>query len=605
MIRDQIINSLATALTETGEQLNGAAATPETLSLFKVERPKNPDHGDFAVNVSPLAKVTKLPPPKIAETLANVLTNGRYAMTVIGGFLNFKLSNPEFLAMLATLIQNPTPGKNNSMGGQKILLEYVSANPTGPLHIGHGRWAALGDSLTRLWRHCGAQVTPEFYINDAGVQMGNITQSVYLRALELLKTQFPQNQDLVDLSDLGEPPYPGEYVIDTAKKVLENPGYSKKILEARQIQLCAQNVDLSWLTAWIIDELLGQQKALLTHLGVQFDQFCSEKQALHDKQLPKQALEKLKAAGYTYEQDGAVWFKSSAFGDEKDRVLQKSDGSFTYLTPDIAYHDEKFCRQDAQGQKLFNRIVNIWGADHHGYIPRMNAAIQALGHPVEQFEVILGQLVNLIIEGEKTRMGKRRKMLTLQDVVDEVGVDATRLWMVWKPAETALDFDVALATSTSNDNPVFYIQYAHARCASILRNATEPVLNTETGTQQPARIAPDALQQFEAALTPEQLSPILDSLKDDPNALATVKTLLLKLDGFEDIIKDAGRIHAPHMIARYAVDLSADFHSFYNVCRVLTDDKPLTLARLMLVKAVQKTLATALNLLGVSAPDKM
>jgi arginyl-tRNA synthetase len=279
--------------------------------------------------------------------------------------------------------------------------------------------------------------------------------------------------------------------------------------------------------------------------------------------------------------------------------LRKSDGSYTYLMPDIAYHDDKFNRPEG-----YNRILNIWGADHHGYIARMRGAIEALGHDPGQFEVLLGQLVNLIVEGERTRMGKRRKMLTLQDVVDEVGVDATRFWMVSKSADSSLDFDVDLAASASSENPVFYVQYAHARCCSILRNAVESAPNVDTGEMTAPFVQADALTNFETSLAPDQITLLFDSLTDAKDK-AILKNLLLMLDGFEDIVKDAARLRAPHFLTQYMQDVSAQFHSFYGVCRILTPEPPLTMARLMLIRAIQKTLAEALGLLGVTAPEKM
>jgi len=622
MIKDYLTRQLAQALEKAAEPLNlntqeGATAvqTPiaEMLSMLKLERPRNAEHGDFAVNVSPLAKVTKMPPPKIADILSEQLlglSHKHYEITVLGGFLNFRLDQSILLDTLTETVLAKKVAKNDSLADQCILLEYVSANPTGPLHIGHGRWAALGDTLVRLWRHNGATVTPEFYINDAGVQIRNIGVAVWMRALELLQQQEQIPADLnAQATNLlkDPPPYPGEYVIEAATALLKAQAEAATLILGSLKQTTSiDQIETDWLTPWLIDYMLSTQKSLLKNLRVEFEAYFSEKDHLHAKNLPQQALAKLQAAGFTYEQDGAIWFKTTDFGDEKDRVLQKSDGSFTYLTPDIAYHDQKFSREDDDGHPQYNRIINIWGADHHGYIPRMKAAIQALGYPVEQFEIILGQLVNLIVDGEKTRMGKRRKMLTLQDVVDEVGVDATRFFMVWKPAETTLDFDVDLALSATSENPVFYVQYAHARCCSILRHATEAALNAETGESIPAKFKPEEIEAFQTKLSPFDLSPLFDALDPaDTQAQGTLRELILRLDGFEDLVKDAARIRAPHLIARYAVDLAADFHSFYNVCRIITDDLATTKARLMLIRALQKTLAQALDLLGVSAPERM
>lgn len=594
MIRQYILNQLGTALQNAAPQLNNLAVDDATLAGFRLERPRNPEHGDYAVNVSFLARQTKMPPPKIAEALGAHLTN----VAIMGGYLNFTITETMLAEALAALIHARQPGLNDSLQAERILLEYVSANPTGPLHIGHGRWAALGDSIVRILRHCGALVTAEFYINDAGVQMGNITTAVYWRAVELLKAEglLPTSLSLPDVL-----PYPGEYVIDVASMYLTDASRKQRFVAAHvngreALDNAALQEDLKAFSKTV---LLENQQTLLNKMRVHFENWISEKEYLYDRELIPGTLQRLADKGFTYEADDALWFKSTEFGDEKDRVLRKSDGSYTYLMPDIAYHDDKFNRPER-----YNRIMNIWGADHHGYIPRMRGAIQALGHDATQFEVLLGQLVNLIVDGERTRMGKRRKMLTLQDVVDEVGVDATRFWMVSKSADSSLDFDVDLAASASSENPVFYVQYAHARCCSILRNAVEPAPNVDTGEMVAPFVQADALQQFEAGLKPEQLALLFDSLSE-PREKAVLKTLLLHLDGFEDTVKDAARMRAPHFITQYLLDVAAQFHSFYGICRILTPEPVLTQARLMLVRAIQKILAQGLELLGVSAPEKM
>ncbi|MEB3287368.1 MAG: arginine--tRNA ligase [Vampirovibrionales bacterium] len=614
MLKQQLYEQLATAIQSASADLGGLSPEPSVMALLKWERPRQVDHGDYAVNVSPLAKLTRMPPPKIADALANAFRTKGYDVTVLGGFLNIRLSLEMLLLPVVTLAQSQAPGKNDALLGEKILLEYVSANPTGPLHIGHGRWAALGDSLIRIFRHSGALASPEFYVNDAGVQMGKIAITLFRRTLEILHDEKAVPDAVYTACTSEELPYPGEYVVALAQDYLVNNARKQAILEQVKglpedsVILHEQLSEtlLEPLKAFCREKLLAEQVALMETLGVRFDRFFSEKEDLYARNLPETALKKLRQSGKVYEQDGAVWFKTTDYGDEKDRVLKKSDGSFTYLTPDIAYHDDKFSRKDASGEPAYNRIINIWGADHHGYIPRVKAAIEALGHPVDQFEVLLGQLVNLIIDGEKTRMGKRRKMLTLADVVDEVGVDATRLWMVWKPAETALDFDVDLATSTSHENPVFYVQYAHARCCSILRNATESQIDTDSGETLAPKVQPQVFEAFVSETGPTDLLPLFNGIADSGEAsLNTVKSLLLKLDGFDDIVADAARIRSPHLIARYAVDLSAEFHAVYQICRMISDDQAVTLARLTMVLALKKTLAQALSLLGVSAPERM
>ena len=599
MIRHRILEQLAAALHKAAPNLNNLAVDESVLSGFKMERPRNPEHGDYAVNVSFLARHTKMAPPKIAEVISACLEGVRPEdISVIGGYLNFKITEAMLAEALAAIIHVEKTGLNDSQADKRILLEYVSANPTGPLHIGHGRWAALGDAIVRILRHNGAFVTAEFYINDAGVQMGNITTSVYWRAVELLKAKgaLPKSVEVPDVL-----PYPGEYVADVSALYLSDESREQRFIaaHANHADALADEALQAELKAFSKTVLLEAQQALLGNLRVHFENWISEKEYLYDRDVIGGTLERLSAQGYTYEAEDALWFKSTEFGDEKDRVLRKSDGSFTYLTPDIAYHDDKFNRAER-----YNCILNIWGADHHGYIPRMRGAIEALGHDPNQFEVLLGQLVNLIVDGERTRMGKRRKMLTLQDVVDEVGVDATRFWMVSKSADSALDFDVDLAASASSENPVFYVQYAHARCCSILRNAVEPAPNVDTGEMTAPFVQADALKSFEAGLTPHALALLFDSLTE-PRDQAVLKALVLLLDGFEDTVRDAARLRAPHFITQYLQDVSSQFHSFYGVCRILTPEPALTQARLMLIRAIQKTLAQGLDLLGVSAPEKM
>jgi len=613
MIRTRILEQLGIALRQAAPELNGLQVDESILSGLRLERPRNPEHGDYAVNVSFLARHTKMAPPKIAETIAPHWPDAAFQVTVVGGYLNIRLTEAVFCQALEEIIHHEAPGRNASLQSEKILLEYVSANPTGPLHIGHGRWAALGDSLVRILRHCGAQVTAEFYVNDAGVQMRNIALSVLLRSREVLLERGALPKDIERLE--AEVPYPGDYVTEVARELLDSQpeqasaiqNYWNDVLKAHPenpILWVSLNEHvpaeiLEPIKGFTKELMLAVQRGLLDTMRVHFESCISEKEYLYERDVITPALKRLVDLGMTYEAEDALWFKSTDFGDEKDRVLRKSDGSFTYLTPDIAYHHDKFTRADG-----YNRIMNIWGADHHGYIPRMTGAIQALGHDPKQFEVLLGQLVNLIVDGERTRMGKRRKMLTLQDVVDEVGVDATRFWMVSKSADSALDFDVDLAASASSENPVFYVQYAHARCCSILRNAVESAPNVDTGELNPPFVSAEKLAQFEQGLTPPALAMLFDSLPEAKDK-AVLGHLLLLLDGFEDTVKDAARVRAPHFITQALMDVAAQFHSFYGVCRILTPEPSVTLPRLMLIRAIQKILAQGLELLGVSAPEKM
>ncbi len=625
MIRYKISETLNKALENASPALNDIAldrvALADVLGRIKIERPKQKDHGDYAVNISPLSSLAKLGPPQIAQILEKELAHCvDLEASTIAGFVNFRINTLLMAQALLNTLTTKVPGKNDSLKSDTILLEYVSANPTGPLHIGHGRWAALGDSLVRIWRHCGATVTPEFYINNAGVQTFKIGYSIYLRAVEQILTA--NGMGIPD--DMEAPPYPGDYVKELASQYLSQPKSKEDILA-----LCEKHLQvfegvltsddfqvfiqphIEKISAFAVETFSAQQKALLETMGVHFEAWFREKEMLHDRGLVDEIVSRLKHDGFCYEQDGALWLQSSDFEDEKDRVLKKSDGSYTYLAPDVAYHHQKFSRADADEQPQYNRIINIWGADHHGYIIRMKAALTALGHLKDmddpRFEVILGQLVNLIVDGEKERMGKRRKMLTLADVIDEVGVDATRFWMVSKSADTALDFDVDLAQAETHENPVYYAQYAHARCASILRNAVEPTPTEENPKPTPF-ISFEALDELSDSPSIEDLTPLFNVLEEgseDSNAFEHLKSLILRLDAFEDSLKEAAKTSSPHIVARYALDLAADFHSFYNVCRILTDNSVITRARLALILSIKKTLAQALELLGVSAPDSM
>lgn len=592
----------------------GSAAQLDTQAFstlidthLKLERPRHADHGDYAVNVSFLAKAARLAPPVIAQTVANALPAFEgVSVTVVAGFINLRLADSLLLAELLPLVQGKAlAGQNTSLADERILLEYVSANPTGPLHVGHGRWAALGDSLRRILEHNGASVCAEFYVNDYGQQMTNMANSLWFRCLERLDlAPWPTPVE-------GEPfpYYPGDYVVTLAEQTLAHTTHQQAIEQAFQ-QVGATRLEtheathplLATLKTLARDAMLALQQQLLERFRTRFDVWQLETD-LHTHGLVAQGLEYLKASGSTYEADGALWFKSSELGDEKDRVLVKADGSYTYLTADVAYHDLKYRRAEH-----FNRYIDIWGADHHGYIPRMKAAIQALKHPVDQFEVLLGQLVNLVVDGTKTRMGKRKTMLTLEDIIDEVGVDATRFWLVSRSADSTIEFDVDLAASNSDENPVFYTQYAHARCAGIMRQATQASTPTEHAPQgQAPRFSPEAVAAYVQQLTPEQwASQLMRPLQtEQPKAYATVRELILFLLGFGDRVADAGRCRSPHFIARYALDVAGQFHSFYGACRVLCADDQQALARLAVVQSLQLTLAQALDLLGVSAPDSM
>lgn len=603
MLKHRVLTEVVQALETIQpafEGLNALASEEYTAALeqgVRVEHPRNPDHGDFAVNISFLARWAKTAPPKLAEAVCQHLNADWYEASAVAGFVNLTLSPLAYCeGVIATLNPETLPGANTSLAGEHVHLEYVSANPTGPLHVGHGRWAALGDSIRRVLEHNGATVTAEFYVNDFGQQMRNLANSIWFRCLEELKLgSFPEPVE-------GEkfPYYPGDYCKLLAQQYLEEPirqGAIKTAVEDYGPERLPDDAPiLNDLRLFGRDAMLEEQKALLEKLGVRFDVWTLES-SLHDRNLVDTTLERLKGLGKTYMQDGALWLKSSEAGDEKDRVLIKTDGSYTYLTADVAYHDLKY-------QGPYTQVVNIWGADHHGYIPRMRAAIEALGHNVDAFEVMLGQLVNLVVDGENVRMGKRTRMLTLEDVVNQTGVDAIRFWLVSRSPDSTIDFDVNVAASASEENPVFYAQYAHARASSILRTACQP--NPTADGVQPARVEETELSTYLSQLTPQQLQQDLwEPLAHDAPAQEAVKALLKLLDTFDERVETAGQLKAPHLIAKFALDAASQFHSFYAHCRVITEDKAATKARLALVKAYQLTLKQALGLLGVSAPEQM
>lgn len=551
--------------------------------LLSVEKPKNADFGDFAVNVSSLARLAKLAPPQIAQIIVDNLNAKNFETTVVGGFINFKVG-VEFLKDLLEEIfaEKENFGKPKKIKKEKILLEYVSANPTGPFHIGHGRWAAMGSALANLLKFYGHDVTQEFYINDAGSQIEKLGKSLEIRVRQELgeKVDFPTDE--IERKNY----YAGEYLIPVAKKFVQEKG-NDKILQSPLNAHCSLFAD------YAKNEMENLQKALLKEFRVNFDVFYSELD-LHNSGKVEETVKKLKDMGKLYEQDGAIWFKSSDYGDDQDRVIKKADGSNTYLTADIAYHLDKL-------ERGYERLINIWGADHHGYVARVKASIEALGYNPDSLEVLLGQLVNLVINGEEVRMGKRKNMVTLDELIEEVGVDATRFWMIMRNIDTTLDFDIELAKTASDENPVFYVQYAHARACSILRNAVGEKINTETGEKTPAPMIETELKALSENFDKTILAPIFE----EKETLNGARKLMLKLEEYKHLIKSSAESRQVYTICRYVQDLAADFHSFYTVSRVITEDKSMMKARLALVLATKTVLKNALDLLSVSAPEKM
>ena len=526
---------------------------PEEIQL---EVPKNSDHGDFATNLAmTLAKPERKAPRQIAEQLVKRLQENPLCdnVDIAGpGFINFRLSAKCWYEVLdQVMISADNYGRSDVGKGTKIQVEFVSANPTGPLHIGHGRGAVVGDALAAVLQAAGYDVQREYYVNDAGNQVTTLGRSILLRLRELQgeKIDFPEDG------------YQAEYVSDVARKLQAEKGDLIGVEDSEAIEICAR---------FGVAEILTWIETDLAEFGIRFDNWYSEK-SLYDRSMVDQELAKLKAKGLSFEQDEALWLRTTEYGDDKDRVLIKSDGSYTYFASDVAYHMEKFDRG-------FDRVIDVWGADHHGYIPRMKAMLAGLGHQPEDLEVLLIQMVNLLRDGVPFTMGKRSgNFITLREVIDEVGRDACRFFFLIRRCDSQLDFDLELAKQQSSDNPVYYVQYAHARVCSINRNAAEAgVALPEVGA-----VAYDKL------VLPEEL------------ALARL------LARFPETVAGAAVNYEPHRVVFYLQDLAAQFHSYYNRQRVLVDDVETSRARLYLVNAVKMVLGNALTLLGVSAPEQM
>ncbi len=565
MIKDYFINNIENAIEKAVKDGKLGAMTEYTNGTLSVERPKNADFGDYAVNVSSLARFAKIAPPQIANAIVEYVEKDDNEYSVIGGFINFK-AGKKLLSNLVEEIFKKTNnfGKPENVKCEKILLEYISANPTGPFHIGHGRWASMGSVLANLLKFYGHDVYQEFYINDAGSQINKLGNSLAIRIRQELGENVDFPTDEVERKNF----YPGDYLIPVAKKYLEtHDGLPQDVKE---------------LSDFAKKEMENLQKALLDNFRVHFDNFYSEL-TLHKSGKVDECVNKLKASGKIYQKDGADWFKSSDYGDDQDRVIKKADGSNTYLTADIAYHIDKL-------ERGFDRMINIWGADHHGYVARVKASIEALGYDPNKLEVLLGQLVNLVIDGNEVRMGKRKNMVTLDDLIDEVGVDATRFWMAMRNIDTTLDFDIELAKKSTDENPVFYVQYAHARACSILRNVVT------------------AREDGNAPMTETELKELIDGFNAGMvlPTIDTARKLILKLEEYKSVIKTSAETRQVYTICRYVQELASEFHSFYNANRVISDDKEMMKARIALVWSVKTVLHNALeDILAVSAPERM
>lgn len=575
MLRDFFLGEVENAFDKAIKANKLGQMTEYQNNTLSVEKPKNIDFGDFAVNVSGLARFARLSPTQIAQEIETYLSKKGYESTIVGGFINFKVGN-DLLENIITEIfeEKENYAKPKKINKEKILLEYVSANPTGPFHIGHGRWAAMGSALANLLNFWGHEVTQEFYINDAGSQINKLGKSLKIRIQQELgeKVDFPKDE--IERKNY----YAGEYLIPIAKKYIK---------EGKSSQ------DDDVLANYAKNEMEILQKNLLKDFRVNFDSFYSELD-LHNSGKVEETIKKLDKIGKMYEKEGAIWFKSSAYGDDQDRVIKKADGSNTYLTADIAYHLDKL-------ERGYDRLINIWGADHHGYVARVKASIEALGYDPDRLEVLLGQLVNLVISGEQVRMGKRKNMVTLDELIEEVGVDATRFWMCMRNIDTTLDFDIELAKTSSDENPIFYVQYAHARACSIIRNVISEKIDTQTGEKSPAPLTEAELKELTDKYNKSLLSP---AFKDE-ETIASTRKLILKLEEYKSLIQSSVENRAVYALCRYVQELASDFHSFYTVSRVITEDKSLMKARLALVFAVKSVIKNALDILAVTAPEKM
>ena len=579
MLKDYFLNKVENAINEAINAQKLGQMSEYAKGSLVVEKPKNPDFGDLAINVSSLARSARIAPPMIANSIVEFIDKKDCEYSVIGGFINFRAGNSLLINLVDEIFEkNKDFGRPENINKEKIILEYISANPTGPFHIGHGRWAAMGSALANLLKFYGHDVYQEFYINDAGSQIQKLGRSLVIRVKQELGQDIDFPTDEVERKNY----YPGDYLIPVAKNFVED---YKSELEA--LNNDADKIDLKVYCDFAKDYEEKVQRGLLDNFRVHFDNFYSEL-TLHQSGKVDECVQKLRDSGKIYEKEGAVWFKSSDYGDDQDRVIKKADGSNTYLTADIAYHVDKL-------ERGFDRMINIWGADHHGYVARVKASIEALGYDSNKLEVLLGQLVNLVINGNEVRMGKRKNMVTLEDLIDEVGVDATRFWMAMRNIDTTLDFDIELAKTNSDENPVFYVQYAHARACSIIRNATNDRVDTESG------------KTISPVLTKEEFENLISNF--DKNIMnSTIKDarkLILKLEEFKSLIVMSAQTRQVYTICRYVQELAAEFHSFYNSTRVITDDIELTKARLALVWAFKTVLSNALDILAVSAPERM
>jgi arginyl-tRNA synthetase len=550
--------------------LNSAATAEELVTApfpaVIIGIPANPDHGDFSCNIAmQIAKVERKAPRQVAEIIIRLIGTGGGLLStceIAGpGFINFIVAPAAWQrALLEIETQGDTFGRTTSGARKKVQVEFVSANPTGPLHIGHGRGAAIGDTICRLLQATGWDVTREFYYNDAGQQITNLALSVQARCLGIEP-------------DDGRWPtdgYQGQYIKDVATAYLARETVDS---EDRHVTALGDPADLDAIQGFAVACLRREQDLDLKAFDVHFDVFTLES-SLYSEGRVDAVVRLLGENGYTYEQDGALWLRTTEFGDDKDRVMRKSDGGYTYFVPDIAYHLDKW-------ERGFTRVINEQGSDHHSTITRVRAGLQALNQGIPQGwpEYVLHQMVTVLRGGEEVKISKRAgSYVTLRDLIDEVGRDATRFFFIMRKPDSQLVFDIDLAKEQSPDNPVYYVQYAHARICSIFENASDK------GFTAPERPDPSAITILE---TPEELK------------------LIKLLTALPETVDDSTLNFEPHRLTYYLTELASCFHSFYNKNRVVSEDAPLTEARLYLLKRTAQTLKNALTILGISAPERM
>lgn len=552
---------LTELLAQAAKSLTQNADFDASNLAIQLERPKNKDHGDFSTNLAMLlAKPLRQNPRAIAESLIKALPTSAYIEKVEiagAGFVNFYLGANAKQAVIGLIAAQGEKFGHNTIGqNRKVQVEFVSANPTGPLHVGHGRGAAVGDCLARLLDANGWSVTREFYYNDAGAQIDNLTHSVQLRCRGVTP----------DDPLWPEAGYRGDYIADVAKAYLNK---ETVIADDMSVTATGDVEDAESIRAFSVAYLRHEQDLDLKAFQIKFDVFSLES-ALYTDGKVENTVQSLIASGHTYEQDDALWLKTTDFGDDKDRVMRKTDGGYTYFVPDVAYHVDKWNRG-------FDRVINEQGADHHSTITRVRAGLQALnvGIPKGWPDYVLHQMVTVMRGGEEVKLSKRAgSYVTLRDLIEEVGCDATRYFLAARRADSQLIFDIDLARAQTNDNPVYYIQYAHARICSVL-----------------AQWAGDATSLAKVDLSP------LNSAHD--------AALMQRLGEFPEVVENAANDLAPHTIANYLKDLASDLHSFYNEHKILVEDETTKLARLALINATQQVLRNGLQLLGVSAPNKM